>query len=326
MNLFRLSAVTALASLFVLPLRAEMADGIMAIVADKAITYQQVYDYANPAISGLRSQYADQPDTYQQKLGQVIQDSLEQLIERQLILHSFEHDGYNPLPDDLVDRLMHDRIRDRFGDRVTMIKTLQAQGMTLEEYRKQVREQYIEEAMRNVNVFKSVVVSPYKIQNYYQAHLDDYKQEDQVKLRMIVLTKSSPADPDAPKLAREVLAQIRSGADFQQMATIYSQGSQQHQGGDWGWVEHSVLRQDLAGPAFQLNTGEVSDVIETADACYLMRVEGRKAAQHRPLGEVRADIEKTLRAQEQAQLEKNWIGTLKKKNFIRYFNAQPAAY
>lgn len=326
MNLLRLSALAALTSLFALPLRAENADGIMAIVADQAITYQQVYDYANTAISGLRSQYADQPDTYQQKLSQVIQDSLEQLIERQLILHSFQNDGYNPLPDDLVDRLMRDRIRDRFGDRVTMIKTLQAQGMTLEEYRKQVREQYIEEAMRNVNVFKSVVISPYKIQNYYQTHLDDYKQEDQVKLRMIVLNKTSPADPDAPKLAREVLAQIRAGADFQQMATVYSQGSQQHQGGDWGWVEHSVLRQDLADPAFRLNLGEVSDVIETADACYLMRVEGRKAAGHRPLSEVRADIEKTLRAQQQSQLEKNWIGTLKKKNFIRYFNAQPAAY
>ena len=36
------------------------------------------------------------------------------------------------------------------------------------------------------------------------------------------------------------------------MAGVYSQGAQRSQGGDWGWVERSVLRKELAETAFSL--------------------------------------------------------------------------
>jgi parvulin-like peptidyl-prolyl isomerase len=103
------------------------------------------------------------------------------------------------------------------------------------------------------------------------------------------------------------------------MASVYSEGSQKSQGGDWGWVERSVLRKDLADAAFALKPGQVSDVINTPESVYLMLVEQTKPAHARPLDEVRDDIEKTLRTQEQARLEKEWIDGLKKKTFIRYF-------
>jgi peptidyl-prolyl cis-trans isomerase D len=103
------------------------------------------------------------------------------------------------------------------------------------------------------------------------------------------------------------------------MATVYSQGSQQHQGGDWGWVERSVLRKELGDVAFVLPTGQASDPIDTADAVYLMFVEDKKPAHAKPLADVRNDIEKTLRTQQQALLQKQWIDGLKKKTFIRYF-------
>ena len=39
---------------------------------------------------------------------------------------------------------------------------------------------------------QEVVASPYKIEKYYQEHLDDYKIGDQIKLRMIFIKKSPP--------------------------------------------------------------------------------------------------------------------------------------
>ena len=143
--------------------------------------------------------------------------------------------------------------------------------------------------------------------------------EDQIKLRMIVLTKSSTDDTNTLQRAREILAEIKEGAKFEQMATTYSQGSQQHQGGDWGWVERSVLRKDLADAAFALKPGQVSDPIDTPDAIYLMLVEQVHPAHVRPLNEVRDDIEKTLRSDDQTRLEKQWIDSLKEKTFIRIF-------
>jgi len=103
------------------------------------------------------------------------------------------------------------------------------------------------------------------------------------------------------------------------MASVYSQGSQRSQGGDWGWVERSVLRKELAEVAFALKPGQVSGVIETPEACYLMLVEQKRPAHVKPLSDVRDDVEVTLRTQEQKQLEQQWIEQLKKKAFIRLF-------
>jgi parvulin-like peptidyl-prolyl isomerase len=103
------------------------------------------------------------------------------------------------------------------------------------------------------------------------------------------------------------------------MASVYSQGSQRNQGGDWGWVEKSVLRKELADLAFSLKPGQRSGVIDTPEACYLMMVEERRPEHVKPLSDVRDEIEKTLLAQESERLQKQWIERLKKKTFVRYF-------
>lgn len=304
-----------------LPLRAELADGILAIVNNSVITREQVADYVAPAIDALRQEYASQggaPGELEQKASDVFNDGLEQLIERQLILRDFDVEGYK-MPSSYVDQLVQDRIRERYGDRITLMKTLRAQGMTFEQFRKDVRDQYIISAMRAKNVSQEIVISPYKIEQYYLAHQKDFKVGDQIKLRMIVLNKSSADDQSPHRMAEEILTQIKQGASFAQMASVYSQGSQRGQGGDWGWVERSVLRKELADVAFSLKPGQMSDIIETPQACYLMLVEQKRPAHVRPLSKVRDDIDATLRTQEQARLEKQWISSLKKKTFIRYF-------
>ena len=298
-----------------------MVDGVEGVVSSQIVTFSEVEDFSVPAANALRRQYAGQPEVFQQKYKNALNDSLQQLVERLLILRSFETEGYK-LPDSVVDQAVQDRIRDKFGDRVTFMKTLQAQGMTVEQFRKQVRDQYIESALRNQNVQREIFISPYKVEQYYLAHQDDFRLPEQVKLRMIVLTKSGADDTNTIKLAREIRSKIKDGAPFAEMAAIYSQGSQQHQGGDWGWVDRSVLRKELADTAFSLAVNTVSDVIDTPDACYLMLVEDKHEPQVRPLTEVSADIEKTLQIQEQTRLQAKWIASLEKKTFIRYFDAR----
>ena len=80
-----------------------------------------------------------------------------------------------------------------------------------------------------------------------------------------------------------------------------------------------MLSSELAAVAFALKPGQVGDPVDTSTAVYLMLVEQVRPAHVKPLREVRDDIDKTLRVQEQARLEKQWIEALKKKTFIRYF-------
>lgn len=320
MKLFRPISILALALCAALPLRAEdvVVDGIAAVVNSTIITAAQVREFAGPAIDNLQRQYAGQPDVLRQKLNATFDDALQQLVERQLILDDFDAEGYR-LPDSLWDEWVQERIRDRYTDRVTLMKTLQAQGETFDQFRKDVRDQNIETFMRSKKVAQNITVSPYKVEQYYLSHTNDFKVEDEVKLRMISINKAGADDTNAAALAGEVLAKIRNGASFADMATAYSQDTLRSQGGERGWVERSALRQELADAALALAPGQVSGVIDLPDACYLMLVEDKHPAQVKPIGEVRDEIGKSLRAEEQARLEKQWIDQLKAKAFIRYY-------
>jgi peptidyl-prolyl cis-trans isomerase SurA len=308
-----------------LPLRAELVDGIKVVVSDGVVTVVEVNDFVLPAVQGLRREYAGDQAMFQQKLDVAVNDGLEQLIERQLILHEFAVGGYK-LPDSLGDELVQEQIREKYSDRVTMMKTLQAQGMTYEKFRKEVLDQFIIQQLRLIKVSPDkIIISPYKIETYYLGHQDDFKVADEVKLRMIVLNKTSDDDTNTVGLADEILAKIKEGATFSEMATVYSQGSQRNQGGDWGWIERSKLRQELADAALPLKPGQVSGVIETPGtsgtpgAYYIMLVEDKHPAHVKPLNEVRDEIEVTLRTQAQKQLQQQWITQLKKKTFMRVY-------
>jgi len=297
---------------------ARLADGIKAVVNNRAITYAEVVDFTSEAENALRQQYAAQPEVFEQKLNELRNDGLDQLVERQLILHSFDTEGYK-LPDSALEEIVQERIREQFGDRVTLMKTLQTRGMTLEQFRQQVRDQYVAAALRNQNVQRQVIISPTKVRDYYQSHPDNFKIEDQVKLRMIALNKTLPDDTNTIALAREILAKLKDGATFVEMAGVYSQDSQQRQGGDRGWVERPVLRKELADAAFALSPGQASEPLNIEDRVYLLFVEDKKAAHAKPLADVRDEIERTLRTEEQAKLQRQWVEGLKKKSFIRYF-------
>jgi parvulin-like peptidyl-prolyl isomerase len=316
MKFARLILFFALPCFLAQPLRAELADGVKVIVNDTVITYEQIQDFVEQggATESLQRQYAGQPYVYSQKLAELLNDGMEQLVERELILHDFDVEGYK-LPDSVVDELVQDRIRDRFGDRVTLMRTLQAQGITFEEFRKEVRDQWIEAQMHRKNVTQEIIISPFKVENYYQTHQADFKVEDEVQLRMIVLNKATSADTNTIALANEILAKIRAGATFQEMATVYSQGSQQKEGGDW--YERSALRKELSDAAFALKPGQVSEVVDTPESDYILLVDQIHPAHVKPLGDIRDDIEKTLRTQEQTRIEKQWIDQLKRKAFIR---------
>ena len=325
MKFFHIIPLLAAAVGFSLPLRAELVDGVKAVVSSSIVTIAEVDDFVIPAAQALRRDYAGDQAMFQQKLGDALNDGLEQLIERQLILRDFDVEQYR-LPDTVVDELVQDRIRDRFGDRITLMKTLQAQGQTFEKFRQEVRDQYIVSALRAKNISPDkIIISPYKVETYYLTHQDDFKVEDEIKLRMIVLNQTSADDTNTLSLANDILAKIKEGATFSEMATIHSQGSQRNQGGDWGWIERSKLRKELADAALPLKPGQVSDVIETPGsgetpgAYYIMLVEDRHPAHVKPLKEVRDEIEVTLRTQLQKQLEQQWIAQLKKKTFIRLF-------
>ena len=317
MNMLRAFICCAVLPLGVISVRADWASGIKAVVHDSVITSQEVEQFAAPALEVARRQARGDREVFVKKYSEVMTDSLEQLIERQLILHDFEASGFN-LPESIIDEAIQERIKERFGDRKTMTKTLQAQGIRYEQFRKQMCDQIVVEALRGRNVSAAVIISPYKIEKYYESRQQDYMVKNQVKLRMITLPKNSEADLEARKLVDEIASKVREGASFAEMAGVYSQDGQRTQGGDRGWVEQGGLRAEIDEAAFKLKAGEVA-VVETTQTCYVLKVDEVKPAHVRPLNDLRETIEKELLVQERARLAKQYTDRLRKKTFIRYF-------
>lgn len=295
-----------------------MADGIAVVVNDVVITYRDVEQSIGPALELLSRQYEKDPATFQKKVTELQRESIEELVERQLILFDFTNSGYN-LPDSIIEESVQQRIHDDYRDRVTLTKTLRAQGITYEAFKRNIRENIVIGALRDKHINQALIISPQKIEGYYQTNQAQFQVEDQVHLRMIVLNKAKDDPAAAGGLAKEILKKLDEGASFAEMAGVYSEGSQKGQQGDWGWVDRSVLRKDLVETAFSLKPGQHSGVIDTPEACYIMFVEEVRGSHLRPIAEVRAQIEKTLMAQEQARLQQQWIDRLKKKAYIRYY-------
>jgi len=250
------------------------------------------------------------------------ESNVEQLVERKLILHEFITSGYaTNVVESFIDGQIQDKIkREYYGDRARLIETLHAEGVSAETFRRQEREDFIVRYMiyQNVTAPKKTLISPLRIEQYYGEHQNEFKVDDQVKMRMIFIT-NSPDAGESRKVAAEILAKIDSGVPFKEMAAVYSAGSQRAEGGERGWVDRKFFKQELADVAFSLKPGQHSGVIELPEGCYLIMVEDARQSHVKPLVEVRADIERALKNEENSRLHKQWIDRLKKKSFIEYY-------
>lgn len=258
--------ITILAAFAVLSVRAEfeLANGIAAIADDSVITVQDVRQASADAIDLYRRTYFNNPEVFEQKRVGALTEALDSLVDRQLILRDFKTLG-GVIQDSYIDDIIKDRIRDQFGDRVTLTKTLQAQGITWEAFRQREREKIITQIMERKNVREALLISPAKIERYYQTNSTNYQLGDQMKMRVIVLNRPQNADiEEVRNLANQIKAKIDGGAPFAEMASTYSESPDRRQGGLWGWKQESQLRRGLWEVATSSPTGACSRVISMA--------------------------------------------------------------
>jgi len=174
-------------------LAAEIVDGVAAIVNDKVITYSEVRSFVQPVAQQLRRNFSGQDLVDQVRKAEM--DALNQLIERALIIQEFKEKGYK-IPETVIEQQINDIISNDYGgNRAAFVKTLEAENLTLSQYRDQVRERVIIQAMRGHKTQQTVVVSPHKMEKYYSENLDQYKVGEQIKLRMIFIKRGEPVPP-----------------------------------------------------------------------------------------------------------------------------------
>jgi peptidyl-prolyl cis-trans isomerase SurA len=303
--------------------RVEVIDGIAAIVNNDVVTISQVRDLIGARERSLREIYRGAE--LENKLKEMRLSAIKDLIDRQLILQEFKklQEKGAAIPDYIVDDRIQAIIRQEFGgDRAAFVRTLQAQGYTLTQFRELEKEKIVIQAMRQQKVDNNFVISPTQIQAYYEKNRQAYATPEQVKLRMIVIREGSSSDiPDIgskKELAEEIRDKVAKGAEFDRMAEMYSEDETTQQvGGDWGWIERNTLNEKLTNVAFSMRPGEVSPVIGIDNTYYIITVEAKRNATIKPIGDVRNEIEKNLIQQERSKAQERWLDTLRQKAYIK---------
>jgi parvulin-like peptidyl-prolyl isomerase len=300
---------------------AEVIDGIAAVVNGDVITFSQVQEVAAPEEQSLKQQYTGQEliDKIKETRLAVLND----LLNRQLILQEFKKKEFN-LPDYVVEEQVQEIIKDEFGgDRQAFVRTLQAQGFTLNKFRDKEKEKITVQVMRQ-NQLKdnNFTPSPEAVTAYYNANKQEFATPAQVKLRMIVLN-SDPLVSDSSKTTKQMADDIREkathGGDFATLAKTYSMDGTAENGGDWGWVDEKTLNQDLTKTAFALKKAEVSSVVQIGDSYYLLYCEDRKDPNTTALNDVRDNISKKLSQIERQKATQRWLDGLREKAYIKVY-------
>jgi len=167
----------------------------------------------------------------------------------------------------------------------------------------------------DAKVAASVPVSQADLQAYYNQHQDDYRIPETVTVRHILIKTPTPdangkVDQkvvDAAKAkAEDVQKQLKSGADFGDLAKKYSDdpGSAQ-EGGLLPPITRGRTVPEFEQAAFNTPKGQTTDIIRTSYGFHIIRVEDKQTARMKPLDEVKAQIEPAVKQQKTAVAAQN---------------------
>ncbi len=297
------------------------ANGIVAVAEDKIITVADVSREITPLLPGLQRETIRNEQEYNAKI-EALQDSvIQDLIDRVLIIKEFKKDEKKHIPEAIVDAEIARMQSDQFdNDRSKFLAYLRSRGTTLREFRKEQEDEIIYRYMQGQQRKSQSVVSPVKIELFYNENKDRFYREDEVHLRLIQLTRTEgETDAQLAAIGTDILAKLKAGTSFEDLAKEYSKDARKSKGGDWGWLKRSDFKKEFSDPAFALKKGEASQPVLLPEGCFLLFAEDRKFAGIQPIDEVRDQIERILVTQMSRSGQERWLERLRRNGYVKHY-------
>jgi peptidyl-prolyl cis-trans isomerase D len=163
---------------------------------------------------------------------------------------------------------------------------------------------------------QKVSVTGQQIERYYNENVDQFTTPEQVHAEHILLKTEGKDDAAVKKQAEQILAQAKSGANFEDLAKKYSEDdASKAKGGDLDYCGRGQMVKEFDEAAFAAKPGDIVGPVKTQFGYHIIKVLDHRQAQTKPLSEVRSQIEDQLKfeqAQDQAEKESTAIaGPLK---------------
>lgn len=294
-------------------------DGYAAVVNGRVILVSDVHIQMQPVVRQMKEAFSGAE--LEARLEAAYTNALEHLIERELIISDFYAKGAS-IPDNIVESRIEEIIRNRFnGNRAELLKALEADGMTWDEWREDIRNQFIISVQREREVESRIHITPSEMREAYEQNIEKYRIPEQVDLRMIVISRGKTEEEKAVKRKQveEIRRRLLAGEDFGELARAVSEGVKADAGGHHGWIDPATRREELRRAIAALAPGEISEIIETEEDFFIIKIDGRKNAGLTPFEKAGPEIREKLHAEKAQRLYDEWVSRLKEKAYIKKF-------
>jgi peptidyl-prolyl cis-trans isomerase SurA len=279
---------------------------IVARVNDSIITRSDLTKEREQVQNDMRQQNiaATDPRAKEQE-----KDLLRGLIDQQLLLQKGKDLGITG-DTELVKKLDDLRKQLKLESLDDLEKEAQKQGVSFEDFKQGIRNQIVTQQVISHEVAPKIQITEKEIQDYYDKHKSELEQPEAVDLSEILISTGASnvsVDPNAPpppedptkvasaeEKAKQLLAAIKGGAKFEDVAKKSSDGPTADQGGELGQFKRGTLAKELEDLTFGMKPGTESDVIRTKQGFVILKVNEHTQAGVAPLKQVENRIQEAI--------------------------------
>jgi peptidyl-prolyl cis-trans isomerase SurA len=295
--------------------RAEIVDGVAAIVGDEVVLLSEVREAWQGYIQKLR---AKGDAITEQDAMQLRGEALKQLIDEKLVMQVAKKQNMSASEEDIDDSVKG--IAQDEGVAVEAIYAAAAQqGLDRKSYREQLGKQITRMKIVQGAVQGKVHVSEEDVKKLYTERYGHAKPGMRIRVLHILIPVPADATPQQRDEARELTQQLRDKAkdkgDFAQLARKYSAAPTAQSGG------LTVFRENDAPPEIKaaissLQPGEVSQVIETAHGMNLFQYLDKFDPADVPYEQVADKLRAELMEQQTMPAFEKWIADVRKGRYV----------
>lgn len=220
---------------------------------------------------------------------------LEQMVMDEIIIQEALKQDFEVTEDEVESN--YETFVEMLGEDTEFLETLEQNGLD-EQFIKDIiiRKSLITEYYAN-DYFYSIEISEEQAFEFYEVNLEQYREE-QLRASHILVS-----DYD---LAEELLERIKSGEEFADLAKEYGEDGTSEAGGDLGYFGRGSMVPEFEEPVFNLEVGEVSDIIESRFGYHLVVLED-KIVEEDSFEEIMDFVKDDLRSIEfEKHLEELW--------------------
>jgi len=204
--------------------------------------------------------------------------------------------------------------------------TMEQYDRSFEEVKQDVRKALSRNKFMEAQWAGQIDVNEEETITYYEENKKRFDVPEQIRASHILIkyeVDDPNADPNEAKAkakakAQDLLLQIKNGADFGELAKAHSHCPSAASGGDLEFFPRGMTTPKFEKAAFELEVGEISDVVETEYGYHLIKVTDHKDARAVSFEQAKDKITKELTEKKQLAFAEKYISSLKAQADIVY--------